>query len=135
MTREDNGRSQALAQFASIREMVERLQAAEAGDDDEAVEAAREEIEQDALEVALRADWYSPGAGTKAEPVDYKILLCTGGPAVRIVGTVGQWNEPENARIEYQDWFTPWTDLVGEDVPDDMEEILLAYARVFYWGD
>ncbi|MDR6858912.1 hypothetical protein J2W96_005244 [Variovorax guangxiensis] len=39
---------------------------------------------------------------------EFEILLCTGGPTVRIVGDLDHHGEPDRARIEYQDWFEPW---------------------------
>lgn len=183
--REDHGRSQAIAQLASVREMVAALERARAIDEDahdweedaterglvliyamgedgepvylwrkpedteggydtaeEACRAiapddypdedeARERIEEDALSVEVRSGWYTPG--DTPEPEEFAILLCTGGPAVRIRGKLGAHGEPERAWIEYQDWFTPWRELVhGEaGAMDD----LLTYARVFYFGE
>lgn len=89
---------------------------------------ARRAIEEDALAVAVRSGWYSPGEAPEA--AEYEILLCTGGPAVRIVGDLGQHAEPDDARIECQDWFTSWTEVFdGID-----RDILLEYARCFYFG-
>lgn len=129
----ENAKSQALAQFASIREMVEALTAANDANDDKAIEEARETIEQDALSVEVRSAWTSVGGTMEAD--EFRILLCTGGPAVQIVGELDQYNEPSKPRLQYQDWFTPWTDLPGADQPDDIEDILSAYCRVFYFGE
>lgn len=118
--------------FACIREMVERL---EASDDSQGLEAdreheaAREAIEQDPLSIEVREDWHAANDGP-GEAAEYRILLSTGGPAVRIVGELSQ-GEPISARLEVQDWGTPWTDVTRSD----WEETLLTYARVFYWGD
>lgn len=130
----ERARSQARAQFDSIREMVEDYQAAIEDNNDEKREEAERRIHEDALSVQVRSDWYSPGSPDDSEPAEYEILLCTGGPACRIIGQLGSWREPETAEIQYQDWFTPWTDWRGEDVPDDVQEILLEYARCHYFG-
>lgn len=90
---------------------------------------AREQIEQDALSVEIRSDWYTPGE--ESEPAEYKILLCTGGPAVRIIGELDQYNQPATARLQYKDWFTPWTELV--DHSD--HGALFTYAQQFYFGE
>lgn len=121
-------KEQGFAQFRSIKDMVEALNAAQKAEDQDAEEAAREAIEQDALSVEVRSGWYAPGAN--GEPEEFKILLCTGGPAAQIRGELGEHNEPSKAWIEVQ----PWTrlDLSGEE---GAEEILLTYARVFYWGE
>lgn len=126
-------REQAAGQYSAILEMVERMRAAEDGGDDE-MDSAREAIEQDALSVQVRDDWRSPGASSEGA-AEYEILLCTGGPAVRIVGELDR-GEPTNAMIQFQDWFVPWTDWRGPDLPDSYDEdVLLAYVRVFYFGD
>lgn len=123
---DERARDQAKCQFESIQEMVSRL---ESKDEDEQ-EKAREEIQEDPLEVSIRSGWYSPGSEHEAE--EYLILLCTGGPAVRIIGELGAHNEPETARLQYQDWFTPWEEYVLEH---EEYETLLTYARQFYFGD
>jgi hypothetical protein len=55
--------------------------------------------------------------------------LTTGGPAVRIIGEL-DGGEVESARLEVQDWGTPWTEhcTTGDD-----NEALLSYARCFYF--
>lgn len=67
------------------------------------------------------------------EAAEYRILLCTGGPAVRIIGELGKYAEPETARIEYQDWDTPWEEYVITNAKD--QEALLTYCRQFYFGE
>lgn len=113
------------------------LAAGEYGDADE----AREAIRDDALEVQVRSDWQSPGE--TPEFTEFYILLCTGGPAVRIRGELRN-GEPCRAWIEHQDWGTPWTEFrswedpaaehgracVGVDV-----DVLLAYCGCFYFGE
>ena len=92
---------------------------------------ARERIEEDALSVEVRTDWHAVGAEDD-KPTEYNILLCTGGPAVRIIGRLTEYGEPETASIEYQDWFKPWTRL---PIDGDDEDALLAYASVFWFGE
>ena len=156
-----DAKRQGQAQFDSIREMVEALQAAEkaawsnaptqSGDYDDANEDARRAIEEDALSVEVRSAWvsvrnWSRAHGDQAAPAEYQILLCTGGPACRIVGTLNEHCEPETAVMEIQDWFTPWTAYCpdmpehGEDQPglpehSNPEEVMLAYARCFWFGE
>lgn len=126
-------REQALAQYASILEMVTALREAEDADDSgEAAESAREAIQDDALSVQIRGGWYSPGEKAPAAE-EYEILLSTGGPATRIVGQLGEWNEPETARLEYQDWFVPWS-AEGTAATVD-SDVLLSYVRCFYFGE
>ncbi len=111
--------------FACIKEMVDAYQ--EADCNTAPLEDARRAIEEDPLSIEVRSDWASVGA--TLSPSEFCILLSTGGPATRIIGELDR-GEPTKARLEVQDWFTPWTEYPQAD-----EEVLLAYARVFYWGE
>ena len=103
----ENAKQQAQAQLESIVAMIAALRTA--GNDEER-EVAQTRIEEDPLSVEVRGEWHAPG-GDGAKPSEFMILLCTGGPAVRIIGELNQFGEPDEARIEYQDWFTPWQTL------------------------
>lgn len=157
---EDYGKSQAAAQYESIVEMLAALNCdydrldelrmerdqldeeelrnwpqsgelaeleAAAGDCEDR-EDAEQCIQEDPLSVQLRSGWYSPGE--TPEPYEFEILLCTGGPAVRILGELGEHNKPDRAWLEYQDWGTPWTRFFPAS-----QDTLLEYARQFYFGD
>ena len=147
-----DAKRQGQAQFDSIKEMVEALQATDRTDLegsaewDRKREAAQQAIEEDALSVQVRSGWYTPGASEEDRaPAEYEILLCTGGPACRIIGELSEHGEPETARMEVQDWFQPWTQFrpkvtEGESITGpygsyDSEPILLAYAGCFYFGE
>lgn len=95
----------------------------------ESREEAEERIQEDALEVCVRSGWYAPG-DYAPEPEEFYILLCTGGPAVRIRGELDPRGEPTRAWIEYQDWFEPWKQYFDTD-----QATLLVYCRCFYFGD
>lgn len=101
-----------------------------AAGDCESREDAEQSILDDALSIEVRSDWHTPGYDS--EPTDFQILLCTGGPAVRIMGELDQYGEPRRAWLEYQDWGTPWTERVNQ--PGDHDP-LLTYARCFYFGE
>jgi hypothetical protein len=107
--------------YICVKEMVDALEA------NPQSEEARTAIEQDPLSIEVRSDWHDIGG--QGESAEYCILLSTGGPAVRIVGDLEGTNGPSSARLEVQDWGTPWTEY-----PCD-EDVLLTYANVFYWGD
>lgn len=140
-----SAKEQGQAQFDSIKEMVEALEKANEqaqyrkdGNYDEANEDARRVIEEDALSVQVRPHWYSPGdLHADRAPAEYEILLCTGGPACRIVGQLSSYGEPETATMEVQDWYQPWTAMRPRVGPDnyDSEPVMLAYARCFYFGE
>jgi hypothetical protein len=125
----DNAEKQAQAQLDSIVEMIAALRNART---DEEREAAQTSIEEDLLSVEVRGDCHVPG-GEGAKPSEFMILLCTGGPAVRICGELDRYSEPEEPRIEYQDWFTPWRVLPS--LTDEENDALLDYCRQFYFGD
>lgn len=101
-----------------------------AAGDCESREDAEQRIQYDALSVEVRSDWHMPCAD--GEPDQFRILLCTGGPAVQIRGELDEYNEPYRAWLEYQDWGTPWTERVNQ--PGD-QDALLTYARCFYFGE
>jgi len=104
---------------------------------DRMIDEARQRIEEDALSVQVRSGWHSPGDTEASKPEEYEILLCTGGPACRIIGELDQYMQPCTARLEVQDWFTPWTEMRPLVGPDDYnsEPTLLAYASVFWFGE
>lgn len=135
--KDDHGKSQALAQLASIKTLVKNLLLAEkhgAQGKDECgteFERAESDIHDDALSVEMRTDWHSL-SDNENKPTEFRILLCTGGPAVQIIGELNQYQEPDQARIEYQDWFTPWTPLT--DLSEKDEKTLLRYCQCFYFG-
>ena len=129
-TEKDRAKDQARAQLDSIREMVTALKDAEEANDDEAREEAEQTIQEDPLSVQVRSGWHMPGE--KADNEEFEILLCTGGPAVRIIGELDEHNEPERAKIEFQDWFTSWMDYL---LDSEEEEDVLTYCRSFYFGE
>ena len=130
--------AQAYAQLESIKEMVDELETAERSNDGSgysAIEDAEHAIHESALSVQVRSGWHVPSEVLRFEAAEYEILLCTGGPAVRIVGELNQDGEPVTATLEHQHWFTPWTrvDLRASTVLN-AEGVMLTYANQFYFG-
>ena len=135
MEKEEDTRAkdQARAQLDSIMEMVKALDGGGEIDGEEIdEETARERIQEDPLSVEVRSDWHEPGSKDD-KPTEYKILLCTGGPAVRIIGELDEHQQPDTAQLEYQDWFTPWVRYANTSSEED--EALLTYARQFYYRE
>lgn len=146
-----NAKRQGQAQFDSIKEMVGKVQRLEAltiqhgtawhgkpvREDGVSLEEARRVIEEDALSVQVRSGWHNPGDSEGAKPEEYEILLCTGGPACRIIGTLDEHGNPDTARLEVADWFQSWTEYRPKVSEDDFnsEPVLLEYARCFYFGE
>ena len=94
----------------------------------------RDDLQERPLSVLVRGGWRRVDAsnGAKAEPEEFAILLTTGGPGLRIAGELGAWNAPQGARLQWQDWGVPWTDL---DVSDKEQEALDAFCELFYFGE
>lgn len=89
------------------------------------LDESQQRIYEDPLSVDIRSGWTSQGDALEAE--EFRILLCTGGPAVQIRGEMDQYDNPCRAWLEYQDWGTPWTQWYGAD-----EDVLVRYASHFF---
>lgn len=133
----DHAKEQAKMQLMSIQGMVStlnkiRIAESQGKDDYSQLEQAEQAIHEDALSVEVRSGWYTLDQDSDRKPQEYTILLCTGGPACRVIGQLSEHGEPETARIEYQDWGTPWIDyrLTAEEEKD-----VLTYASCFYFGE
>ena len=132
---DERAETQARAQLASIEDLVKCLEHAEECNDrgcgadcPHEPDEAREGILNDPLCLEVRGAWHTPAAFDACAPYEYKILLCWGGPAVQIIGTLDAYNQPDSARLQYQDWFTEWTDY---PLTHGAEETLIKYAREF----
>lgn len=113
------------------REELAQLEADANGNNDQ--DEALERLEQDALSVTVRSPWYAPGDTDGGKPAEFRILLCTGGPAVQIIGELDDYGQPENPKLQYQDWFTPWTDYT--ETTEEEAEALQTYCEQFYFGE
>ena len=69
---------------AGRRLLLEELDWAADPDQEAVAEAIRDWVLEDALDIQVRSDWHS--LGEDPETAEFSILLCTGGPAVRIKG-------------------------------------------------
>lgn len=94
-------------------------------------DALRERIYEMPLSVDVRMGWHTPGASHTLRPCEYQILLTTGGPALRIVGDLTIGGEPDTARLEYQDWGTPWT---AYTLAQAEEARALDFASMFFYA-
>lgn len=101
-------------------------QAGECDSEDE----ARERILKDALSVEVRSGWTSVHALAEVGAEEFRIVLCTGGPRVELVGEL-DWGTPSRIRMLYRDWGDS-----GEYMPDTEEnEALETYCAQFYFGE
>jgi len=129
----DHSLEQVKAQLNGVIELAKALRNA---DSDREREEVMERIYEDPLEVAARTGWHDPNARhgsneSSQDAEEYKILLCTGGPAVRIVGKLNKYGEPERPRIEHQDWHEPWTSY---HLNANEKDLVLEYSRQFWYG-
>ena len=88
------------------------------------VEAAREMP----LSVTVRSGWYVPGTA-EGKPIEFCILMSTGGPALRIFGELDQYDCPCDPVMQWQDWFQPWQTL-----EHDNDAALEWFCGCFYFG-
>lgn len=93
-------------------------------------DAAQEAIQNDPLSIEVRSGWQEIGSVLSAS--EFRILLCTGGPSVAIIGDLDSCNMPYNPRIIYQDWGTEWQEL---PLSDEYRDDLQYYCNQFYFGE
>jgi hypothetical protein len=99
-------------------------------DFDDIAEVIEERCREQSLSVTIRDGWRNPGEAS--EPMEFCILLTTGGPAVRIVGGLGRYNEPESPDLQGQDWFTSWESI---ETTSEEDEALSWFCSLFYYGE
>ena len=136
-TKTDHAKDQAQAQLESIIELVAAL---DATTDDSTPEARSRRddtecaIQGDPLSVLVRSGWHNPSLEERIgdSPTEFEILLCTGGPACRLRGSLDEDCRPDEVHMEYQDWGTPWT---GYQLTDEQRAIVLRYASQFWYGE
>jgi hypothetical protein len=145
-----DGKEQAKAQLANIRELVAALTLLETrtggpvtidGETFDDEDKVRERIEETPLSVLVRSDWFeshilsddSPHTRglVYISPAEFEILLCTGGPAVRIVGGLDR-GQPDTVHLQWSEWGVPWTDY---PLTRQEEEDVLEFAGCFYYGE
>lgn len=124
MTQDTNALDQARAQLDSILDMVERYNTPTGNDE------VFDEIQADPLEITVRSNW--EGVGKSMRPAEYRILLCTGGPAVMLTGELDDFLQPASVRLEYQDWFLPWARY---PLTQEQSNACMTYANCFYYGE
>ena len=123
----DELRDQAADEPLEGDELQELADLEEAAGDCSDADDAEQRIQEDPLAIDFRSDWVSKPS--EMEPAEFAILLCTGGPAVRIRGELDR-GQPVRAWLEYQDWGTPWTQYFDAD-----SDRLCEYASRFYYGE
>ncbi len=121
----------ARAWMESIREQVAKMSAADDAEDYDAAEEVRSEIMESPLSVQVRTGWFSPGQQADACAEEFEVLLTTGGPALRLVGDLDR-DTASNARLEWQEWGTPWTEYRTTEEDD---EAISTWLACMYFGE
>jgi hypothetical protein len=82
------------------------------------------------LSLEVRSGWREPGDGASMDPDEFRILLSTGGPALRLIGELNH-SEPARCWLEIQDWGTQWLPCHAKHARE--VEALLWFAGLFYY--
>lgn len=129
--RENHARDAALSTAAHIARLIRLRDRLNESDSDhyDWAESIQQQIDEMPLSVLVRSDWHAPGDAGEAG--EYEILLCTGGPAVRITGPLDSWEQPDDAFLQCQDWGTPWEHVA---LDHNTQLALQDFARNFYFG-
>ena len=122
---------EAMAALSALQDGAESVELE--GDEYTCEDDLHEAIQCEALSVEIRFGWHVPGEDRANTDAEYRIALTTGGPACQLTGDIGIHGEPESARLEWQDWGTPWTYLAGLSEAD--ERALLTFACMFHYMD
>jgi hypothetical protein len=123
----ENSLSQAYSQLSYIEELLHNYDTAEdESDKDDALTA----IYENPLELTKDYDQMEDQDGEihYGKELSYNLLLCTGGPAVRVIGNLNKWKEADSAKLQHQDWFTSWKDA---PLTKDQKENLIRYVNFF----
>ena len=125
-----NMRTAGSGDYSEIKRLVKLVKWANETGRDRLAESIESVIGQMPLSVTVRDGWREPGAPAYDGPEEFEILLGTGGPAVRIWGTLGEYGEADRVELQNQDWYTPW-----ERVPFKTDaDVLRAFCNHFYFG-
>lgn len=133
-----DAKNQAKAQVESIVELIQYLDWDWDGLTEDEIPAdpeykSREDVEQaiqdKPLSVEVRESWHA--VGEKVDPVEFRILLCWGGPHVEIRGEVGLHGDPENVKVFCADWGSSGEYILSEDE----EQAVTEFCQQFYFGE
>lgn len=112
--------------WMSEEDAAEMAELEEAAGENTSEEQAREAIECDPLSVEVRSGWSS--SEDDFEPEEFRIVLCTGGPHIEIVGDLDR-GTPSRVRILYRDWGT------SGELFDFDHDAVIEYCQQFYFGE
>lgn len=128
--RENHARDAALATASHIARLIRTRERCNLYEHHDWAEAIQQQIDELPLSILVRSDWHEPGIPSETGG-EYEILLCTGGPAVRIIGPLNSYEVPDDAFLQCQDWGTPWENVA---LDRNTQLALRDFARSFYFG-
>ncbi len=134
----ENDRTDGLGDLSEIVRLVKILDWARDTDRHQLAENIEQLIHEIPLSITVRDGWRSPGQPIDEQPEEFEILLGTGGPAVRIYGTLSQYGEPDQCQLQNQDWFKPWQAVHisrNRDKVNEATRALLKFCQCFYFAD
>ena len=138
LTKENHALENCIGHLESMEEDFKTYTKAEESDDYEKQDEIRESIHNSALSIQVRANEWQDSKNffsdcerkDRVKPDQFNILISWGGPALRVVGGLNQYQQPEKPSLQYQDWGTPWT---AHDLTEDQEHILCWWCSMFYF--
>ena len=109
----DKAKEQAKIQIDGIVELIGKLVNLTSDETETQMDDLRAEIYGSVLSIRVRTDWHTLGDPEDYRPIEFELLLCTGGPAVKICGDLDQNYRPSDPEVWYQDWYTLWELYTG----------------------
>ena len=128
-TKTNHALQNAISTIETMVEDFKKDQLLEKSNDYNQQDELRESILNSPLSVQFRSGWHS-SVDDDIVPEEFKILLCWGGPALRIIGELDEYS-PVNPKLQHQDWGTPWTDF---EITEDQQKALNWFCNCFYLG-
>tara|TARA_S200000501_G_C20269454_1_gene502162 strand:+ start:74 stop:475 length:402 start_codon:yes stop_codon:yes gene_type:complete len=129
-TKQNHALQNAEGHIESIVDDFKKDQQLQESNDYNQQDELRESILNSALSVEFRSGWSTNPEELEIE--EFKILLTWGGPALRVIGDLDQYKQPENIKMQFQDWGTLWTDY---ELTEKQEESLNWFCNCFYFGN
>ena len=128
-TKQNHALQNAEGHIESIVDDFKKDQQLQESNDYNQQDELRESILNSALSVEFRSGWSTNPEQLEIE--EFKILLSWGGPALRVIGDLDKYKQPENIKMQFQDWGTPWTDF---EITESQQKALNWFCDIFYCG-
>lgn len=124
---DDNANDSALWASAHPSEAEELAELEAQAGEYEDQDSVHDAIMEDPLSVEVRSAWTTLDDTDNMTPAEYRIVLCTGGPHVELVGDLDTNGEPTRVRVLYSDW-----GCHGELFDFDRDAVLEYVSKFFY---